>query len=118
MRIRIGLSGRLHNVQAYTVFPCKSVFQDTHYSSPESGCPRYCLTRPDKQGKVAATEPPILRKLGLTHSQWHQQMLGTETRYWRAIGSAQFLIEKAAAIGQQWLKGIGSAEMLMRPQPT
>ncbi|MEP6881291.1 MAG: hypothetical protein ABI866_04820 [Dokdonella sp.] len=59
------------------------------------------LTRPDKQGKVAATEPPILRKLGLTHSQWHQQMLGTETRYWRAIGSAQSLIEKAAAIGQR-----------------
>ena len=76
------------------------------------------LTRPDKQGKIDAIEPPILRKLGLSHSQWHQQMLGTETRYWRAIGSAQSLIEKAAAIGQRWLKGIGSAETLMRPQPT
>ncbi len=76
------------------------------------------LTRPDKQGKVAAIEPPILRKLGLSHSQWHQQMLGTETRYWRAIGSAQSLIEKTAAIGQRWLKGIGSAELLMRPRPT
>ena len=28
-------------------------------------------------------------------------MLGTETRYWRAIGSAQSLIEKAAAMGQR-----------------
>ena len=75
------------------------------------------LTRPDKHGKVAATEPPILRKLGLSHSQWHQQMLGTETLYWRAIGSAQSLIEKAAAMGQQWLKGIGRVQTLMRPRP-
>ncbi len=74
------------------------------------------LTRPDKHGKVAALEPPILRKLGITHAQWHQQMLGTEIRYWRAIGSAQSLIEKATAIGQRWLKGIGSAETLMRPR--
>ncbi len=74
------------------------------------------LTRPDKHGKVAATEPPILRKLGLSNSQWHQQMLGTETRYWRAIGSAQALIEKAAAIGQSWLKGLGEAQRMMRRQ--
>jgi hypothetical protein len=45
-------------------------------------------------------------------------MRGTETNYWRAIGSAQALIEKAAAIGQGWLKGIGSAQRLLRPQET
>ncbi|MEO7934738.1 MAG: hypothetical protein ABIR27_00615 [Dokdonella sp.] len=76
------------------------------------------LTRPDKHGKVAANDPPILRKLGPSHSKWHQQMLGTETRYWRTIGSAQSLIKKAAAIGQRWLKGIGSAELLMGPRLT
>ena len=74
------------------------------------------LTRADKRGSVDATEPPILRKLGLSEHQWHQQMLGTETHYWRAIGTAQSLIEKAAAIGQAWLKGIGSAQLLMRRQ--
>jgi REP element-mobilizing transposase RayT len=74
------------------------------------------LTRVDKRGSVDADEPPILRKLGLTEPQWHHQMLGTETRYWRAIGTAQSLIEKAAAIGQSWLKGIGSAQLLMRRQ--
>ena len=73
-------------------------------------------TSPDKHGKVAASEPPILQKLGLAESQWTQQMLGTETRYWRAIGSAQALIEKAAAIGQSWLKGIGEAQRLMTRQ--
>ncbi len=76
------------------------------------------LTRPDKHGEVVALEPPILRKLKLSHSQWHQQMLGTETRCWRAVGSSQSLIEEAAAIGHCWLKGIGSAETLMRPQPS
>ena len=74
------------------------------------------LTRADKRGSIDAAEPPILRKLGLTERQWHQQMLGTETHYWRAIGSAQSLIEKAAAIGQSWLKGIGSAQALLRRQ--
>ncbi len=76
------------------------------------------LTRPDKRGVIDATEPTILRKLGLTERQWSTQVLGTETRYWRAIGDAQSLIAKAAAIGQSWLKGIGSAESLMRLRPT
>ena len=74
------------------------------------------LTRSDKRGSVKMTEPPILRKPGLTERQWHLQMLGKETHYWRAIGTAQSLIEKAAAIGQSWLKGIGSAQSLLRRQ--
>ena len=74
------------------------------------------LTRGDKRGRIDASEPPILRSLGLSEQQWHQQMLGTETRYWRAIGSARALMEKAAAIGQAWLKGIGSAQLLKRRQ--
>jgi hypothetical protein len=41
------------------------------------------LTRVDKRGRIEATEPPVLRKLGLSERQWHQQMLGTETNYWR-----------------------------------
>lgn len=73
-------------------------------------------TRANKRGSIDASEPPILRKLGLTEHQWHTQMLGTEIRYWRAIGSARALIEKAAAIGQSWLKGIGSAQQLTRRQ--
>ncbi|MBL0163463.1 MAG: transposase [Xanthomonadales bacterium] len=74
------------------------------------------LTRPDKRGSVDGAEPPVLRKLGLSGRQWHQQMLGTEINYWRAIGSAQALIEKASAMGQGWLKGLGSAQRLLRLQ--
>ena len=74
------------------------------------------LTRGGKRGRVDSTEPLALRKLGLSERQWHQQMLGTETKYWRAIGSPQALIEKAVAMGQGWLKGLGSAQRLLRPQ--
>lgn len=41
-------------------------------------------------------------------------MPGTETRYFRVIGSAQALIEKAAAIVRSWLKGLGETQRLMK----
>ena len=72
------------------------------------------LSREGKRGAIHPAEPPILLKLGLSEHQWLQQTIGTETRYWRAIGSAQALIEKAAAIGQSWLKGIGNAQSFLR----
>jgi hypothetical protein len=72
------------------------------------------LSRADKRGSVDATEPPILRKLSLAEHQWHQQLIGTETRYWWAIGTAQSLIVKAATIGQSWLQGIGNAQLQIR----
>ncbi len=55
-----------------------------------------------KCGVIDAAEPPILRKLGLSEWQWSTQVLGAGTRYWRAVGGAQSMIEKAAAIGQSW----------------
>ena len=75
------------------------------------------VSHADKRGVIDAAEPPLLRRLGLCERQWSTQLLGTESRYWRAIGSAQSLIAKAAAIGQSLLKGIGSAESLMRLRP-
>ncbi len=69
--------------------------------------------RPDKRGHVAASTPPILAKLGLREPAWQSQVLGIERRYGRAIGSAQSLLDKAADMGQQWLKGIGMARRWM-----
>jgi hypothetical protein len=34
-------------------------------------------------------------------------MLGIESRYWRAVGTAESLMAKARALGQCWLKGAG-----------
>ncbi|MGB4857937.1 MAG: hypothetical protein WBP11_01280 [Dokdonella sp.] len=69
--------------------------------------------RPDKRGRIAVDTPPILAKLGLHDRQWQYQVLGIESRYYRAIGSAAALIEKAQAMGQCWLKGLGAAQRLV-----
>ncbi len=72
------------------------------------------LTRPDERGHIAASAPPILEALGLRRTSWACHVLGIETRYVRAIGSARSLIDKAAVMGQRWLKGIGAAQRLER----
>ena len=70
--------------------------------------------RPDKRGAIAASIPPILAKLGLRDRQWQCQVLGIESRYFRAIGRADALVEKARTMGQCWLKGLGTAQRLGR----
>ena len=69
-------------------------------------------TRPDKRGAIRSDAPPVLGRIGLRPRQWQVQVLGTESRYWRAIGAADRLLEKAEAIGQRWLKGIGTTRAL------
>jgi hypothetical protein len=68
--------------------------------------------RPDQRGTIRSDAPPILDRLGLRPRQWQVQVLGTESRYWRAIGAADRLLEKAEAIRQRWLKGIGITRAL------
>jgi hypothetical protein len=58
---------------------------------------------PDKRGMIAAGAPPALRRIA-AEGDWLRQVRGIESRYWRAVGSLQSLRDKAAAIGQQWLK--------------
>ena len=70
--------------------------------------------RPDKRGAIAASTPSILAKLGLRDRQWQYQVMGIESRYYRAIGCADALIEKAKTMGQCWLKGLGTAQRLGR----
>jgi len=74
------------------------------------------IARPDKRGSIAASTPPILRKLGLAADQWHTQATGIEQRYWRAVGAVDALIEKARDLGQCWLKGAGAACRQKRKQ--
>jgi REP element-mobilizing transposase RayT len=71
------------------------------------------LVRADKRGVIDAAVPPILARLGLPERAWQCQVLGIESRYWRAIGCAASILEKAAAMGQCWLKGIGTAQRLV-----
>ncbi|MFO1496202.1 MAG: hypothetical protein U1F26_16265 [Lysobacterales bacterium] len=39
-------------------------------------------------------------------------MKGVGSAYWRIVGGAEAIMEKAQAIGQAWMKGIGYARWL------
>jgi len=57
---------------------------------------------PGKRGVISADAPPALRSI-LDSKDWIRQVRGVESRYCRAIGSAEALLDKAKAMGQRWL---------------
>jgi hypothetical protein len=57
---------------------------------------------PGKHGLIADDAPPALG-LRIDNPAWLSQVRGVESRFCRAIGSAQALLEKAREIGQRWL---------------
>jgi len=63
------------------------------------------VMHPGKRGMIGAHEPPALRKLGLDMRHWTMQVKGIGSGYWRAVGTAEKLMEKAAAIGQSYPDG-------------
>ena len=69
---------------------------------------------PGKRGKIAAEEPPALRKLGLDSAHWTMKVKGIGSGYWRAVGTAEELIQQAKAMGQHWLCGMGLARLMQR----
>jgi hypothetical protein len=77
---------------------------------------------PEKRGKLAASEeasPDSLWAVADHPQEWIRRVQGTESRYYRAIGSAEALMLKAADLGQRWLKGVSGEFALkkLREQP-
>ena len=78
--------------------------------------------RADKRGKLRREEqdapPAAIWSLADAPNQWVRQVHGTESHYYRVIGSAEALMAKAAELGQTWMKGISGerAKMLLRQQ--
>ncbi len=70
--------------------------------------------RPDKKGAIPKNTPSALTKTGCTARHWPTQVKAVGSGYWRMIGSAEQLIEKAEAIGQRWLKGIVIARQVQK----
>jgi hypothetical protein len=70
--------------------------------------------RPDKNSAIPKHEPSALSKTGCTAKHWPTQVKAVGSGYWRMIGSTEQLIEKAEAIGQRWLKGIGITRQIQR----
>ena len=81
--------------------------------------------RSDKRGKLKSnTEgpraaPAAIWQVSNHPDAWLRQVQGTESIYYRAIGSAQALMAKAEELGQAWMKGVASevAKALMRARP-
>jgi len=65
------------------------------------------ILHPGKRGAIGAHKPPALRKLGLDLRHWTMQVKGIGSGYWRAVGTMEQLMEKAAEIGQNWLCDLG-----------
>lgn len=82
--------------------------------------------RADKRGalkpltKSNRSVPVEIRSITNHPKQWLRQVQGTESVYYRAIGSAEALMAKAEALGQAWMKGISGelARKLLRERPT
>ncbi|MEE4302558.1 MAG: hypothetical protein V2J19_00280 [Wenzhouxiangella sp.] len=77
---------------------------------------------PEMRGKLSASEeapPEGLWSVANHPREWLRRLQGTESAYYRAIGSAEALILKAADLGQRWMKGVSREFALkkLREQP-
>ena len=68
--------------------------------------------RADKRGAIEGAAPTALLRLGYGPETWTRQVLAVKSDYSRAIGAVECLIEKAAEMGQRWLRGIATARWL------
>lgn len=69
---------------------------------------------PGKRGVIRGSTPPCLRGIGADKQRWATEVRGVGSRYWRAVGSAEALMDLATVIGQRWLRGIGFAKSLTK----
>ena len=69
---------------------------------------------PGKRGAISGPPPAALARIGYSSDRWKRQVLAVGSGYFRAIGAAEVLIEKAREIKQMWLRGIGVARQLKR----
>ncbi len=79
-------------------------------------------THPEKRCKLSAADgrpPEALWGVANHPREWMRRVQGTESRYYRAIGSAEALMQKAADLGQRWMKGVSGEYALkkLREQP-
>ncbi|MCU0753537.1 MAG: hypothetical protein MUE46_00225 [Xanthomonadales bacterium] len=68
--------------------------------------------RKDKRGAIPVHEPRALQKLGLSADHWTRKVKGVGSGFWRVVGMLDAIQEKAEAMQQQFLRGIGFARAL------
>jgi hypothetical protein len=67
-----------------------------------------------KKGKIEASEPRALTKLGLDKNHWTTRVKGIGSDYWRVVGEVEELIDKAKEMAQRTLFGTGFARILSK----
>ncbi len=67
---------------------------------------------PGKRGQITGDAPACLRRIDTDPVRWTTRVRGIGSGYWRAVGSAEDLLQLAKRIGQQWMKGLLLAERL------
>jgi len=67
---------------------------------------------PGKRGAITGPPPAALARIGYTPERWRRQVLAVGSDYYRAIGAAEALVDKAAEIGQKWPRGVAVARHL------
>ena len=69
---------------------------------------------PTKRGRITGKPPAVLDRLGMVSIEWTHRVRAVrpEQGFCRVIGSEAALLDKAAEIGQRWLRGLGVARSL------
>jgi hypothetical protein len=65
------------------------------------------------RGAIPDSLIDILDRISLDSRQWLVQVPATESHYWRAVGTAQNLLEHTQQLSCRWLRGIGFARHLL-----
>ena len=68
--------------------------------------------RADKRGGIEGPAQAALVRLGYRPETWTRQVLAVKSDFSRAMGAVECLVEKAAEMGQCWLRGIATARWL------
>ena len=67
-----------------------------------------------KRRRITGKPPGVFDRLGMNSSEWTHRVRAVkpEQGFCRVIGSESALLDKAAEIGQRWLRGLGVARSL------
>ena len=65
---------------------------------------------PGKRGRIIGVPPACLHEIDADPRRWTTRVRGIGSGYWRAVGSAEQLVDLALCVGQRWMKGLRFAE--------
>jgi hypothetical protein len=68
--------------------------------------------RPGKKGAIPQGAPSALTRIGVEPDLWPVHVKATGSGFWRAVGTAQALLDSARGMGQRWLRGVGTARAM------